>query len=88
MTKKTKSYLIIALTLFVAGIFSGQETLDMLEFCDSNNINILNVSVPESKEYVNLPHDGHSNPLANKIYSEKIINYFNKSENKNKNLNN
>lgn len=74
--------------LIVAGIFPDQETLDMLEFCYSNNINILNVSVPESIEYVNLPHDRHPNPLANKIYSEKIINYINKSENKKRNLNN
>ena len=72
----------------VAGIFPDQETLDMLEFCDSNKIDILDISVPKSKEYVNLPHDGHPSPLANKIYSEKIINYINKSENKNININN
>jgi len=67
----------------VAGIFPDQETLDMLEYCDSNNINILDISVPKSKEYVNLPHDGHPSPLANKIYSERIINYIKKSKNKN-----
>ncbi len=73
--------------LIIAGVFPDQETLDMLKFCESKNINILDISVPKSKEYVNLPHDGHPSPLANKKYSEKIINYINKSENKNKNLN-
>jgi len=67
----------------VAGIFPDQETLNMLEFCNSKNINMLDISVPKSKEYVNLPHDGHPSPLANKIYSEKIINYISNSKNNN-----
>ncbi|MFH1161443.1 MAG: hypothetical protein V1733_10925 [bacterium] len=63
--------------LIIAGIASDDETFDMLDFCQSNGIHTVDISLSNhSGVFSNDPYDGHPNPIANSYYAGKLNQYL------------
>ena len=68
-----------SITLLVVGIHNALETLDMLEYCDENSIDRLDISVDLNRgsQYRLHKHDAHPNPEANLHYASKLEEWIN-----------
>jgi len=64
----------------VANIFVDSTVVaSMKAFCQTNQIEFLDISVDLSQEGMNnLPYDGHPSPLANQHYAHKLFKYLNR----------
>lgn len=58
--------------LVVAGIFRSPDTTDMLRYARSEGIDSVDISVRDTPEFQNLPHDAHPNALANRRFAERL----------------
>jgi hypothetical protein len=57
----------------VAGITSDAATADMLEYCQSRGMTIVDISVDlDIPENNNLPYDNHPSAVANRQYAQKL----------------
>jgi hypothetical protein len=64
----------------LAGIdsYNLSETQEMIDFCKSLDIYAVDISVDYNiPGTMNLPHDGHPSPTANKKYAKKLSDYLN-----------
>jgi len=64
----------------LAGIdsYNLSETQEMIDFCKSLDIYAVDISVDHNiPGTMNLPHDGHPSPTANKKYAKKLSDYLN-----------
>jgi hypothetical protein len=58
--------------LVLAGIFRSPDTTDMLRYARSEGIDSVDISVRDTPEFQNLPHDAHPNALANRRFAERL----------------
>ncbi len=68
--------------LIIAGMDNAVKTQEMLKYCNSKNINTIDISVDFSiPGNTNLPHEGHPSAAANKQYAKKLSDYLNRINN-------
>ena len=59
--------------LVVAGIYNDATTQDVLRYCEREGWLATDISVDlRAAENMNLPHDSHPSPLANRRYAQKL----------------
>ena len=64
--------------LVIAGMDDSENTKELLKYCNSKNLNTVDLSVDfiNVPENLNLPHDYHPSPYANKQYAQKLRDYL------------
>lgn len=62
-----------AVRLVLAGIWPNPETADMLRYARNQGIPAVDISVPDARQFKNLPYDVHPNAVANWRYARKLL---------------
>ncbi len=68
--------------LIIAGMNNTVKTQEILKYCNSKNINTIDLSVDFNiPGNMNIPYDFHPSPAANKQYAKKLSDYLNRINN-------